>query len=205
MSYIRFLILIFTTTIALPGWSACSVTGQSDSGVARVSDTISGSPVQLGSSTSGVGGDTQQLTDEEIVTLFASCMRDKGFDVPDPELTSDGTVKWDSVKGALGEEAGFNAKSEKGIKALDECLPLLEGITRADKKSTEDETELKDNLLKFARCLRDHGMDVSDPDFDDPRPDMKSMISNLKGAKSRVETAVGSCEKQVFGSTKSEK
>ena len=38
------------------------------------------------------------LSDEERVTLFATCMRGNGLPVVDPELNSDNSIKWDIIK-----------------------------------------------------------------------------------------------------------
>ena len=128
-------------------------------------------------------------------------MRDNGFDMTDPELNSDGTLIWESVKGPLAE-AGFNLKSDKGSAAYEECSPLLERITLADQKNAEDEIEMQDKLLIFAQCLRDNGLEVPDPDFSEgSRSDMKTMLEDIKGAESRVEMIIDLCTEQAYGAS----
>jgi hypothetical protein len=128
-------------------------------------------------------------------------MRDNGFDMADPELNSDGTVRWDSFKESL-DEGEFNKKSDKYIDAYEECLPLLERITLADEKNVEDEIEMQDKLLIFTQCLRDNGLEVSDPDFSEgSRSAMKPVVNDIKGSESRVEEITDLCVEQVYGAS----
>ena len=184
--------------------SACSGAGQSSAGVARIDEpqvvesSIKSAGASIpGSDTLDRGTKSDGLTDEEIVTLFAACMRDHGIDTPDPELNADGTIDWEPLKEGMAQDPNYESKSEK---AFEDCLPLLSGTTASEKESTEDDIELQDDLLRFAQCLRDEGIDVPDPDFSgDPRKGMGSVKEVLKGADSRVERSFYMCNELVFG------
>jgi hypothetical protein len=190
--------------------SACSGSGQSSVGVARIdeSEMVELSTKSAGASTSDAGtlvrsSKTDELTDEEIVTFFAACMRDHGIDTPDPELNADGTIDWEPLKDGIAQDPNYESRSEK---AFEDCLPLLAGITASEKESAEDDIELQDDLLRFAQCLRDEGIDVPDPGFSgDPRKGMGSVKEVLKGADSRVERSFYMCNELVFGSGESGK
>lgn len=180
--------------------SACLSSAQSDVGVAKVIDSTSELPIESKTQYS----DTSENTDEKAATLFASCMRDNGFDMADPELNSDGTVRWgnfkESLKDPLINEGGLNLKTDKGSVALDECSPLLETITLADEKNEENEIEMQDKLLTFAQCLRDNGLEVDDPIFSEgSRSAMKPVVEDIKGSESRVEEITDLCLEQVYG------
>lgn len=217
MRYDRRLILGPALLLAALVLSACSGSGQANSGVARVDDSKvvkppiksagpsnpkSDTPVKSTSEADTSDGNTNadEPTDEEITTNFTVCMRDHGLDVPDPELNADGSIDWEDIKQAINQDP----KSNKSSKALEECLPLLEGATFSEKKAPEDEIELQDDLLAFAQCLRDEGIDVLDPDFSgDPRAGMADVKQALKRANAKVERGFDLCNELVFGAGKS--
>ena len=184
--YLAFSVLFFT--------SACLSSASSDVGVARVVDSTSELPIESKAQYS----DTSENTDEKAAILFASCMRDKGFDMSDPELNSDGTVRWGNFKESLNV-GGFNLKNDKDSDAYEECSPLLERITLADDKKVEDEIEMQDKLLTFTQCLRDNGLEVQDPDFSEgSRSAMKPVVQDIKGSDPRVEEITDLCSEQVY-------
>ena len=212
------LLLGLTIMMMLLGLPACSNSDRSNGGVAQINESLvletrakpamrpeiaapSRSKVDL----SKKNTDTSELTDEEIATRFTTCVQDHGFNVPDPELNADGTLNWESLKISFGQ---IETDWDKGraSKVLDDCMSLLEGITIAKDESPEDEIELQDNLLKFAQCLRNKGIDVPDPDFsDDPRAGMKTMLANLKGSDSKVNRSIAQCNELIFGGRESGK
>ncbi len=120
------------------------------------------------------GGD-EDLSDEERLLRFADCMRDNGVDFPDPVVGADGSVRFgfrmevgDAAEAQdLGRDPDFSAAAEA-------CADLLQGLSvgggAATGPATVDITELQDSLLEFARCMRDHGVDMGDPDFGDLGP-----------------------------------
>lgn len=139
---------------------------------------------------------TAESADEDLATEFTVCMRDYGFNIPDPELNADGTVKFDTLKEDVLGEPKYK---EISTKAFEKCLPLLSRFTVAKNESPEDEIELQDNLLKFAQCLRGHGLEVSDPEFSGDRETWKSNLEDIKGSSSRLEKIMDLCSVSVFG------
>lgn len=82
---------------------------------------------------------------------YASCMRDHGIEMSDPDPKTGLQTVGDSVD---PESAAFKA-------AHDACGHLLPGGFRGEPKETD-----ADAYLKFAQCMRENGM----PDFPDPQP-----------------------------------
>ena len=176
---------------------ACLSSVSSDVGVARVVDSTSELPIESKAQYS----DASENTDEKAATLFASCMRDKGFDMADPELNSDGTIRWGNFKESL-DTSKFNLKNDKSSTVYDECSPLLESITLADEKNAENEIEMQDKLLTLTQCLRDNGLKVQDPDFSEgSRSAMKPTVEDIKGSESRVKEITDLCVEQVYGAS----
>lgn len=101
-------------------------------------------------------------TDEELALAFAECMRDEGIDFPDPTVAADGSVSLIPAGGAAN--LPFDLGSAEFDDATDVCGPLIQGASFLP-TSDQDITELEDNLLLFAECLRDLGFDVADPDL----------------------------------------
>ena len=77
--------------------------------------------------------------------VFAQCMRDKGFDVPDTGLTPD----------QLNDHnPGFDA-------AINECMAKMPGIAGDD--NIANDPAAREAMVKAAQCLREAGYDVKDP------------------------------------------
>ena len=190
--------------------SACSNYGKSNNGVAQVErdssvvtartatavDSMPRSATIGTSSSQQPQADSSNLSDEEIVQRFVSCMRDQGLDLKDPVLRADGSI--DNV--ALRQDYAQVASKVGKVKlreGLGACNSLLDGATFTQERTREDETKLKDNVLNFAQCLRDRGLDVKDPVFAEgnPRGSMRPLIANLTGPSSRVQKSVDECLK----------
>ena len=77
--------------------------------------------------------------------VFAQCMRDKGFDVPDTGLTPDQLNDHDPA---------FDA-------ALNECMVKVSGMTGED--NVANDPAAREAMVKAAQCLREDGYDVKDP------------------------------------------
>ena len=111
--------------------SACGSTGSSPSS-ASSSSTKSPS-----------AGSNAASNDPNLV--FAQCMRDKGFDVPDTGLTPD----------------QLNDHSTAFDSALNECMMKVSGMTGED--NIANDPAAREAMVKAAQCLREAGYDVKDP------------------------------------------
>ena len=190
--------------------SGCSNFNNSSSGVARIdksegslnandSKPKSGGPAQLvsGENASDTNTDTPELTDEEVTTKFTACLRNHGFEIIDPVLRPDGSVDRQTLRQGIMQDPKF--QSGGGRKTLGECLPILQEATFSQRPSGEDEIEIEDNLLKFAQCLRDNGIDAPDPDFSSgPRAAMQPLYQGLRGADSRVQRVFNQCTEDTL-------
>lgn len=106
-----------------------------------------------------------QVDAEEALMAFSQCMRDNGIpDFPDPTLNADGSIGFGFMRGSL-EDSGIDPQSEEFGAARAICAEELEGAALGRGGEGFDETELTDTLLAFAQCMRDHGVDMDDPDL----------------------------------------
>lgn len=100
------------------------------------------------------GTSSEDLTDAErddLARKFAGCMRDNGVDMPDPD--ADGGLAVTS--GAV--EAGTADEMDEAFEACKEFLPDGGEPVRTSPEDLEAQRA-------FAKCMRDQGMDMPDPD-----------------------------------------
>lgn len=108
-------------------------------------------------------------TDAEANALkFAQCMRDNGVkDFPDPEVDSDGNVRFGFRAGNGGGGSGTqpSAADRQALqKARQACSKYAQNLRGGF--SQQDQTKLQDALLAYAKCMRANGYDMPDPSFD---------------------------------------
>jgi hypothetical protein len=93
----------------------------------------------------------------EAALKFAKCMRAHGVDMPDPQPGEGGRI----TMGGPGTGPEDQAKMESAQKA---CQKILEKV-KPPEMSEEQQQKFKDQALKFARCMREHGINMPDPQF----------------------------------------
>lgn len=103
----------------------------------------------------GAGGRDAELRDAGL--KFARCMREHGIDMPDPRTDEDGGIQIGGPN-VGGPDPG---KLETAQKA---CQKHLEKIKPPD-LSEEERAQIKEESLRHARCMREHGIDFPDPKF----------------------------------------
>ncbi|MCP3975388.1 MAG: hypothetical protein GY720_12965 [bacterium] len=126
-----------------------------DDGVASIEDLSDTTTSTLAAPTAG----DELVLDEEKVLAFSACMRDGGIEFPDPVVDSDGNVGFDLLAMRdLGEidEAELQA-------AFEPCVEYLEGVNFGFERVFD--TDFQDEVVVFAGCMRENGIDMPDPDF----------------------------------------
>ncbi|MFG1686401.1 hypothetical protein ACGFNP_39985 [Nonomuraea sp. NPDC049269] len=139
---IRLLLAVPVLALAL---TACGAkAGEGD--VASASGSTASPAVSNSSSASA-------STDRQAAGLkFAQCMREHGVDMPDPE--PNGPV---AIQQRPGEE-------QKVQKAQDACKQFMQAAVGEKGKGLDPQK--RDLLVKFAQCMRQHGIDMPDPTAD---------------------------------------
>ena len=110
------------------------------------------------------GASSSDATDEELALQFAECMRDEGIDWPDPITLADGSIDLLGGQGPEAIGAGDGRIDDATQASLEVCGPIIEGASFLPGAGDID-AETEDQLLEFAQCLRDNGIDVTDPDL----------------------------------------
>jgi hypothetical protein len=121
-----------------------------------------------GGSGDRAGGATPSADPEEALVEWAECMREHGVDVPDPQIDEDGGIEigigappggGGAVRDAVGPEEFEEANRE--------CQDLLPEGGPGGVIDPEEEAEMRDRILEWAQCMREHGIEVPDPTFED--------------------------------------
>jgi hypothetical protein len=84
---------------------------------------------------------------------FAKCMREHGVDMPDPKPGPDGKGMSIGIQGDGADRSKIDA-------AQNACKHLMPNGGEMKPPSAEE----LDKMRKDAKCMRDHGVDMPDPD-----------------------------------------
>ncbi|NGO71177.1 hypothetical protein G5C65_23010 [Streptomyces sp. SB3404] len=96
-------------------------------------------------------GTASGKNDEDQAVVYRKCLRDNGLKVPEPK--GDGDQKGVAIGG------DNKAAVEKAIKACRDKAPEGRGGGKASQAD-------RDKMVKFAACMRKHGVDVPVPKAD---------------------------------------
>lgn len=132
--------------------AACGGTGAQGEGVASVNQG-KGTATNTGREGDGQGG----RDPEKAMLDFARCMRDHGVDMPDPKAGKGDVTSFEAP--AAGAQLPDESKFVEAEKA---CRHLMDAAG-PPKLSPEDEKQMQDAMLAFARCMRDRGVEMPDP------------------------------------------
>ncbi|GAA3554927.1 hypothetical protein GCM10022222_43190 [Amycolatopsis ultiminotia] len=150
--------------------SACGNGGDDGDKVA----SISAPPSTSAAGTAGGSGGTDTDRGEQM-RQFAKCMREHGIDMPDPK--GDGSGATIALPGG--------ASDDKLTKAQDACKSLLPNGGQPKPLSPQE----LDKARKEAKCMREHGVDMPDPD-----PSGKSARPAIEaGDKGKMAEAAKAC------------
>lgn len=144
---------LFLPLAALLFVAACSGATAADDGVASIDDPGGGS--------GGAPSPSAAVDREAAMLAFARCMREHGVDVPDPAPAA-GSGPTGAIR--IGGDDGIDPKAFEA--ANEACREHIEGLM-PDGGPNGMSPEDQDRMIEFARCMRDHGIDMPDPQFSD--------------------------------------
>ncbi|MFG1862972.1 hypothetical protein [Microbispora bryophytorum] len=156
--------------LALAGCGAAPA----DDGIASAGGATSGGGATAGPSASA------PVDRQEAQLKFAQCMREHGVDIPDPG--PDGRVR---IIGKKGDQASME-------KAMQACRHFMKDAV-GDKLGGDD-PQARDRMVKFAQCMREHGIDMPDP-----APGQGIQVKIKRGQEKAMEEAQKACEELAPG------
>jgi hypothetical protein len=121
--------------------------------------------LQGGDGASSSASASPSVDPEDALADFAQCMRDNGIeDFPDPTIDENGGI---TIGVGGGGDAGPPSEEDrqKIADAMDACQELLPRGDGPGQISPEDQAAFQDAMVEYAQCMRDHGIDIPDPDF----------------------------------------
>lgn len=108
---------------------------------------------------------TAAVDPEQAFLDFAACIREHGVDMADPEVevAGGGFAFGITVEGGSAEGDPSSGEIDQMTAANEACQHLLEGVVQEFERP--DMSEMQDQMLAYAQCMRDHGVDMPDPEF----------------------------------------
>jgi hypothetical protein len=150
--------------LAAVSLAACGGGGDGDDdGVASLGTDESAAEDDGGDEGGDGDGEMTDAEREDAMLEFTECMREHGIDMPDPQTGGGGQGPV-----VMRQEGGSEADREELEAAQEECGEIMEDVF-GDRPAIdpEEEAEMRDNALAYAECMREHGIDMPDPEFSD--------------------------------------
>ena len=172
---IRTRLAVIAAVPLLLGVTACSGGSSGDDGVASAHTGKSSSPTPSATST---------LSPEDSMLKFTQCMRAHGVKVQDPAPGKPLTIR---------SKAGPGGRSDPMDKAQQACQQYLQ---QGGQKDPASDPKMLDQMVKFAQCMRAHGVNVPDPK---PVGGGGIVMHEPKGSVAKSKAAQAACKSQLPG------
>ena len=155
---------------------ACS--NNKDQGVATLSD-VSSSPQE-----------TEVITEEDYPLVLTECLNTKGYDLQTPfDIQDLKSMIQQMNRNEEGKEKG-REEGEEIMKDVERCIQENELWPDRESVNPEEQAKKFDESLELAQCLRDKGLDISDPTQDNP----KLNLSEVEEDREIIKEYIDECE-----------
>jgi hypothetical protein len=111
------------------------------------------------------------VSKQKAALEFARCMRQHGIDMPDPQFSGNRITQ--ELRGGPGKKGPDDPKFKAAQQACNKYLP---NGGQPPKLNPQE----RQQLVAFARCMREHGIDVPDPG-----PNSGGIVVKRSGANGR--------------------
>jgi hypothetical protein len=115
---------------------------------------------------------------------FARCMREHGINMPDPKFGSNGAT--------VMQQGGKNTTPEQQRAAEQACAKYQKQVKPPQMSEAEQE-KFKKAALANARCMRQHGIDMPDPQFGDNGEVQQRIGEGIKPTDPKFQAAMKAC------------
>ena len=150
------------------GLVACGDDPPASDGIATLGGEVDDASSDGETADGGAGPrDFDETEFQDAMLEFTECMRDHGVDMPDPQFDGGGGPGGGVVVAEVPRGTGprIDPESEVFQEADEACRPIMEDVAPDIELTPEEEAEMRDQALAFAECMRDHGVDMPDPQF----------------------------------------
>jgi hypothetical protein len=125
---------------------------------------------------------TQSLSPADAALKFAQCMRQNGVQMADPDTSG----------GGVGIKVQSNPSDRTKMEA---AMKKCQQFTQAGGKlGNADDPKVRDQMLKFAQCMRQHGVQMADP-----KPGEGITLSGKPGSEAKMQAAQKACQQYAPG------
>jgi hypothetical protein len=128
---------------------------------------------------------TQEAKNRKAMLDFARCMREHGVDMPDPQFSGGRVTQ--RMKGGNPEQ----------MRAAEKACEKYRAQVKAPEMSASEKAEFKKAALANARCMREHGIDFPDPQFDADGGAQVRIDKRLNPEGAKFQAAQKACEKTM--------
>jgi hypothetical protein len=127
----------------------------------------------------------QQAKMKKSMLDFARCMRENGVDMPDPKFEGNRVTMRAGGPGKGGDPDKMKAAEKACAKYRDAVKP--------PELSPEKAEEFKKGALANARCMREHGINMPDPTFDENGGARMELKGDVKPESAKFQKAQKAC------------
>jgi hypothetical protein len=155
--------------LVLVGALALAACGGAGSATSNKVASLSGSNANTTTTISKADLETAALN-------YARCMRAHGVNIPDPQFDSNGRPIFNRTgqggrgfffgPGDGGKGAETSPQNSAFRKAREACQQYADAFRSAFQPNAQQLAQMQKNLLAFAKCMRDNGVNFPDPTFD---------------------------------------
>jgi hypothetical protein len=122
---------------------------------------------------------------KQAMLAFARCMRQHGVDMPDPKFDGGGAVI----------RSGSRNMTPEQVKAAEQACAKYQKQIKPPAIPKEQQEKFKQQALANARCMREHGIDMPDPQFG-PNGEVKQRIGGrIEPTDQKFQAAQKACNK----------
>ena len=152
---------------------ACSP--NKDQGVATLSDVNTGTQ------------ETEVITEEDYPLVLTECLNTKGYDLQTPfDIEDLKSMLQQMNRNEEGKEKG-REEGKEIMEDVENCIQENELWPDRESVNPEEQARKFDESLELAQCLRDKGLDVSDPTQDNPKLNLSEVGENRETIKEYLE------------------
>ena len=139
---------------------------------------------------SGAGGRPKgpDAQTKKAMLDFARCMREHGINMPDPKFDEGGRG------GVVIQEGGRGTTPEQQRAAEQACAKYQKAI-KPPPISAEQQEKFRKAALANAKCMRDHGIDMPDPQFGENGAVQQRIGGNIKPTDPKFQAAMKACNR----------
>ena len=134
---------------------------------------------------------------EEAGRKFAQCMREHGIDVPDPQFDQGGGPVVFNGPANGGDQGQPPPDQQKFEQANKDCQHFIKDVVNGSgrKPDPAEQKKMQEQALAFAKCMREHGVNMPDPKFQDGG--VQITLDGTDPNDPKVKTANNTCAKKA--------